>query len=73
MIVVTHDPIVAVNSDPNSYIISTKNENQMISYRSFVIESSRKDEIKTISDVVDGSKSVIKRRYEIYKGENLDE
>ena len=73
MIVVTHDPIVAVNSDPNNYIISNKDENQMITYRSFVIESSEKDEIKTISDVVDGSKNVIKRRYEIYKGENIDE
>ena len=73
IIIVTHDPIVAVNADPNKYIISSKNVNQTIEYRDFVIESSIKDEIKTISDVVDGSKNAIKKRYEIYKGENLDE
>lgn len=73
MIIVTHDPIVAVNADPNRYIISNKDIDQTIEYRDFVIESTDNDEIKTISDVVDGSKKAIKRRYEIYKGENLDE
>lgn len=73
LIVVTHDPIVAVNADPNNYILSVKDEEQKIHYRNFKIESTINDEIKTISDVVDGSKNVIKRRYEIYKGENLDD
>lgn len=73
LIVVTHDPIVAVNADPNNYISSVKDEEQKIHYRNFKIESTINDEIKTISDVVDGSKNVIKRRYEIYKGENLDD
>ena len=73
LIVVTHDPIVAVNADPNNYILSVKDEEQKIHYRNFKIESTINDEIKTISDVVDGSKNVIKRRYEIYKGESLDD
>ena len=71
-IIVTHDPIVAVNADPNKYIFSSKNiENQMITYRDFTIESEIQDEIETISNVVDGSKRAIRRRYEIYKGDNL--
>lgn len=73
LIIVTHDPIVAVNADPNNYILSVKDNDQTIKYRSFHIESSENDEIKTISDVVDGSKNVIKKRYEIYKGENIDD
>ena len=73
LIIVTHDPIIAVNADPNNYILSIKDNDQNIKYRNFHIESSVNDEIKTISDVVDGSKNVIKRRYEIYKGENVDD
>ena len=71
-IIVTHDPIVAVNADPNKYIISNKDDaNQVISYRDFTIESEYNNEIETISNVVDGSKTAIRRRYEIYKGDNL--
>lgn len=70
IIIVTHDPIVAVNADPTNYIISTKDNNGIIHYRNFVAESSVKDELKTIANTVDGSKSVIKKRYDIYKGEN---
>ena len=71
-IIVTHDPIVAVNADPNKYIISSKNiENQIITYRDFTIESEVQDEVETISNVVDGSKRAIRKRYEIYKGDNL--
>lgn len=69
LIVVTHDPIVAVNADPNNYIQSVKNNSNRISYRNFVAESSIKDELKTIADTVDGSKEVIKGRYEIYEGD----
>jgi len=68
LIVVTHDPIVAVNADPNNYIEATKERN-IISYRSFVAESSIKDELETIANTVDGSKLVIKARYEIYEGD----
>ena len=66
LIVVTHDPIVAVNADPNNYIESIK-ENNKIRYRNFVAESSLKDELETIANTVDGSKYVIKSRYEIYE------
>lgn len=68
LIVVTHDPIVAVNADPNNYIESKKNGN-IIEYRSFVAESSVKDELETIACTVDGSKEVIRGRYEIYEGD----
>lgn len=69
VIIVTHDPIVAVNADPVNYIEATKNSNGVISYRSFVPESYDKDELTTIAKNVDGSKNVIKERYEIYRGD----
>ena len=72
LIVVTHDPIVAVNADPNKYILASK-DNYVIEYRDFVIESNTKDELETIANVVDGSKRVIKNRYEIYKGESNED
>ena len=68
LIIVTHDPIVAVNADPNNYIQAIKDKNK-ISYRNFVAESSIADELKTIANTVDGSKEVIKGRYEIYEGD----
>lgn len=70
LIIVTHDPIVAVNADPNKYIECKKIEDKF-EYRSFVAESTERDELNTIACTVDGSKSVIKGRYEIYEGENL--
>lgn len=68
LIVVTHDPIVAVNADPNNYIESKKN-GDIIEYRNFVAESSIRDELDTIARTVDGSKDVIRGRYEIYEGD----
>lgn len=68
LIVVTHDPIVAVNADPNNYIEAQKNGDK-INYRNFVAESTEKDELNTIACTVDGSKDVIRGRYEIYKGD----
>lgn len=69
VIIVTHDPIVAVNADPINYIEAIKGKDNKIIYRSFVPESSIRDELETIAINVDGSKKVIKDRYEIYKGE----
>ena len=69
LIVVTHDPIVAVNADPINYIEATKNKEGMISYRNFRPESYERDELATIANCVDGSKLVIKERYEIYRGD----
>ena len=71
LIVVTHDPIVAVNADPNNYIESIKDEKNRFKYRNFVAESYENDELKTIACNVDGSKDVIKGRYEIYEGEKI--
>ena len=71
LIIVTHDPIVAVNADPNNYI-ECKKVGNTFEYRNFVAESSEKDELNTIACTVDGSKAVIKGRYEIYEGENLN-
>ena len=68
LIVVTHDPIVAVNADPNNYIESKKH-GDIIEYRNFVAESSIRDELDTIARTVDGSKDVIRGRYEIYEGD----
>lgn len=68
-IVVTHDPIIAVNADPTNYILSQKDDHT-ISYRNFRAESYDRDELTTIANTVDGSKNVIKNRYEIYKGDN---
>lgn len=70
LIIVTHDPIVAVNADPNNYI-ECKKVGDKFEYRSFVAESSERDELNTIACTVDGSKAVIKGRYEIYEGENV--
>jgi ABC-type lipoprotein export system ATPase subunit len=70
LIIVTHDPIVAVNADPNRYIQSIK-ENNKITYRDFVAESSENDELNTIACTVDGSIQVIHDRYEIYEGDKL--
>ena len=69
VIIVTHDPIVAVNADPINYIEAIKDKDNRIIYRSFVPESSVRDGLETIAINVDGSKKVIKDRYEIYKGE----
>lgn len=65
MIIVTHDPIVAVNADPTNYIESLKTKDKFI-YRDFKAESELQDELMTIANNVDGSKNVIKNRYEIY-------
>ncbi len=69
LIIVTHDPIVAVNADPINYIEASKDDNGIIKYRNFRPESYDRDELNTIASCVDGSKSVIKERYEIYKGD----
>lgn len=66
IIIVTHDPIVAVNADPTNYIQASKTGNK-ISYRNFCPESELKDELSTIANTVDGSKQVIRDRYEIYR------
>ena len=70
LIIVTHDPIVAVNADPTNYIEASRIDN-IFSYRNFCPESSLKDELDTIAKNVDGSKDVIKNRYEIYGGESI--
>lgn len=69
VIIVTHDPIVAVNADPINYIEAIKDDENKIIYRNFVPESNECDELETIAVNVDGSKQVIKERYEIYRGE----
>lgn len=73
LIIVTHDPIVAVNADPNNYIECIKTDKNKFKYRNFVPESYERDELKTIVCNVDGSKDVIRGRYEIYEGEKMYE
>lgn len=69
LLIITHDPIVAVNADPTNYIECRKEKGKII-YRNFVPESNERDELKTIADIVDGSKKVIRKRYQIYEREN---
>lgn len=69
IIIVTHDPIVAVNADPVNYVEAQKDDKGFIKYRSFAPESTKRDELMTIARNVDGSKKVIKERYEIYRGD----
>ncbi|CAM4256048.1 AAA family ATPase [Erysipelothrix inopinata] len=71
-IVVTHDPIIAVNADPTNYIEAIKNDKN-IEYRNFRPESYVQNELITIANTVDGSRNVIKNRYEIYKGDRQHE
>ncbi len=56
-------------SFPTNYI-ECKKEKGKICYRSFCPESNNRDELKTIADIVDGSKNVIRKRYQIYEREN---
>ena len=51
-----------------NYIEAMKAKNE-IYYRNFHPESEAKDELTTIAKNVDGSKDVIRKRYEIYEGE----
>ena len=69
LFIVTHDPIIAVNADPRRYILASKEQDGSIGYRSFSAESEERDELDTIAKCVDGSKDVIKHRYEIYERE----
>lgn len=73
VLIVTHDPIIAVNGDPINYIISEKGVDGRISYRNFRPESDERDELETIAKCVDGSKKVIKERYLLYDGRKVDE
>ena len=69
VIIITHDPIVAINADPVNYIKASKDENGHISYSSFSFESLNYDALEAIINNVDGSFEVIKGRYGIYNGE----
>jgi len=71
LIVVTHDPIIAVNGDPVNYLLAEKDNERKIGYRDFVPESKERDELETIANTVDGSKEIIRERYMVYKGENI--
>ena len=64
IIIVTHDPIVAVNADPTNYIECIRDKDKFY-YRSFCPECDDKDELNTIAKNVDGSKEVIKNRNQL--------
>lgn len=69
LIIITHDPIVAINGDPLNYIEASKDNDGKISYKNFSFESMENDSISSLIKNVDGSLKVIKERYEIYSGE----
>ncbi len=72
LLIITHDPIVAVNADPNNYILAKKDLSG-ISYKSFVIENNETEALNDISKTVDGSIDVLKNRYFIYERGDEDE
>ena len=69
LIIITHDPIVAINGDPVNYIEASKDDDGKISYKNFSFESMENESISSLIKNVDGSLKVIKERYEIYSGE----
>ena len=54
-------------------MLTLKTDKNRFKYRNFVPESYERDELKTIACNVDGSKDVIRGRYEIYEGEKMYE
>lgn len=73
-IITTHDPILAVNSDANQIILSKLTDENQISYSSVKLEDVNMNDLSyvgsnTISKILDGGKSNITLRYQIYGGE----
>lgn len=72
IIVTSHDAIVAINSDVNKIIEASIDEKNRIFYKSFDLEYVEKEEMvatNIVSEILDGGKSNIKKRYQVYGGE----
>ena len=76
-IITTHDPILAINSDVNHIILSELNNNNQITYSSIKLEEINKKDLSyygsnIVSEILDGGKSNVTLRYQIYGGEIND-
>ena len=72
IIVTSHDAIVAINSDVNKIIEASIDEKNRIFYKSFDLEYVEKEKMvatNIVSEILDGGKTNIKKRYQIYGGE----
>lgn len=76
-IITTHDPILAINSDVNQIILSKLNDKNQITYSSIKLEEIDKEDLSyygsnVVSEILDGGKSNVTLRYQIYGGELND-
>lgn len=76
-IITTHDPILAINSDVNLIILAKLNDKNQITYNSYYLEDIDYDTLSytgsnIISKILDGGKSNITLRYQVYGGEIND-
>lgn len=72
IIVTSHDAIVAINSDVNKIIQAEIDDNNKIKYESYDLEYVEEEKLvatNKVSTILDGGKSNIKLRYQIYGGE----
>jgi len=72
--ITTHEPLLVVNADTNSIIVATNEKkiekNNFIKYRnlSFINKSNKKEVVKEISSLIDGSFDAVKLRTKVYGG-----
>lgn len=76
-IITTHDPILAINSDVNQIILSELNDKNQITYSSIKLEEVNRKDLSyygsnIVSEILDGGKSNVTLRYQIYGGELND-
>lgn len=72
IIVTSHDAIIAINSDVNKIIEAKVNNENKFEYVSYDLEYVRDKVLEAtnrVSKILDGGKSNIKNRYQIYGGE----
>ena len=72
IIVTSHDAIVAINSDVNKIIEADINDNNKIFYHSYDLEYVENEVLvatNQVAIILDGGKTNIKKRYQIYGGE----
>ena len=72
IIVTSHDAIITINSDVNKIIEADINDDNKIIYNSYDIEYVEQEVLvatNKVATILDGGKSNIKKRYQIYGGE----
>lgn len=72
IIITSHDAIITINSDVNKIIEADINDDNKIIYNSYDIEYVEQEVLvatNKVATILDGGKSNIKKRYQIYGGE----